>query len=529
VPVLKPCHFRLLAGALAACLWLPAGRAAGPATTNAATININTQTSTPLAAGFSGFNVPQLRNGVEYFDPKFVGAVAPLKPGMLRFPAGTASMAYDWGGDYAGHMNPTWMNELITGPPVLVGPNVAQILTSSQQLTQAKGGVWLAQFATFAANFGSPAVICFNSFTDTDPSSAQNMVVAAKTLGVNVEEWELSNEAYSFPLIYPTATDYAADMLSFFSGITASDPAATVGLFSSGPYGGASTHYAVWDNALAAYTPRYWNASSVHYYPINSTLNPKTTLELLNGYLAHATTDYINSYIVPLVGADTPVFLTEVNCCSTPNSNPFLTYLYNGIFLAEFAARMSSLPDVKAIGINSLYTDNYDTHGLIQSVDDFENYLIDQVTANPNYWTNTATNPDTQFQFYMSAPGLAMEVADQAINASTQTWPTTVTGGRTVPILGFDSQPIPAVYAQAYLGANGSHYLLIINKGQYSQGVIIQVNGAPLTGSLKLAYVSNSNPYIANSATAQNNVTVETATVASPFTVGPFSVTVVNW
>ena len=37
-----------------------------------------------------------LRNGVEYYDPKFVAAVTPLKPGWLRFPAGTGSMAYDW-------------------------------------------------------------------------------------------------------------------------------------------------------------------------------------------------------------------------------------------------------------------------------------------------------------------------------------------------------------------------------------------------------------------------------------------------
>ena len=49
------------------------------------TININTQTTTPIAAGFSGFNAPQLRNGVEYYDPKFVSAVAPLLPGWLRF------------------------------------------------------------------------------------------------------------------------------------------------------------------------------------------------------------------------------------------------------------------------------------------------------------------------------------------------------------------------------------------------------------------------------------------------------------
>ncbi len=489
-------------------------------------IDINTQTSTPLPAGFSGVNVPQLRNGVEYSDPKFVAAAAPLKGGWFRFPAGTASMAYDWN---AGHINTTWMNSLITGNPPLVSPSVVNILTASQQLTQAKGGVYLSDFSVFAKALGANAIICLNGFTDTNPGSSAQFAQAAQNLGLNVLEWELNNEPYLFPLIYPTATSYTSAMFNpYYTDVTSVAPTTTIGLFSAGLFPGTPANYSSWDNALAAYSPRYWNASSIHVYPITKIISTSDTVKTLNGVLAHGTADYINSYLIPLIGTNTPVFITELNCC-TPAASKFLSYLYNGIFLAEYIIRMSAVPNVKAIGINSLYTDNYDYHGLIQSVNDYESYLYAQIAANPNFYTNTATDPNTQFQFYTSAPGLAVEVANQAMYNSTQIWPTTVTGGSTVPILGYDGLPIPAIYGQAYMGSAGNHYLVITNKASQAKLVTIRLNGVNVTGTLNVATVANASPSAANTAQAQNNVQIQTLTATNPLQVGSYSVTTVSW
>jgi hypothetical protein len=249
----------------------------------------------------------------------------------------------------------------------------------------------------------------------------------------------------------------------------------------------------------------------------------------LNGILAHASNDYINSYVEPKVGADTPIFITEMNCCSIPKNNPFLTYLYNGIFLAEYTARLSAVPNVKAVGINQLYTENNDNHGMIQSMNDFESYLLSQLAADPNYSTNTATDPNTQFVFYTSAPGLAMAVANQAINSGTQIWQTTVTGGRTVAISGFDGNPIPALYAQAYRGKNGRPSLLITNKSAYAQGVTIQVDAVRVNAPLSMTYISSSNAAAANTAQSPNTVQIMTASPANPFNLGPYSVATVTW
>jgi hypothetical protein len=267
---------------------------------------------------------------------------------------------------------------------------------------------------------------------------------------------------------------------------------------------------------------------SNHIYPIVAAQSAQNTMWALNGILAHASSDYINSYLVPLFGANTPIYITELNCCSAQN-NKFLSYLYNGIFLAEYIARLSAVPNVKGVGVNSLYTDNTDYHGLIQSVDDFQSYLLSQVAANPDFSTNTATDPNTQYRFYTSAPGLAMEVANQAINSGAQVLPTTVVGGPTVAITGFDFNPILAIYAQAYLANNGSRYLLITNKSVQPQLVKIELNGAKVQATLSMTYVSNSNPLAANTARSPTNVRIQTIASSNPIRLAGYSVTTVTW
>jgi hypothetical protein len=166
---------------------------------------------------------------------------------------------------------------------------------------------------------------------------------------------------------------------------------------------------------------------------------------------------------------------------------------------------------------------------MICAVNDYEDYLMAQVVANPNYSTDTSTNPNTQYQFYYSTSGLAMGIVNRAINNSNATWPTTVVGGPTVPILGYDGNPVPAVFAQGYQGANGTHYLLITNKSGSSVPLALEVNGELLQATVTVSYISNASDTAQNTATAQNTVQVVTTTSPNPITVGPYSVTGVQW
>ena len=122
-----------------------------------------------------------------------------------------------------------------------------------------------------------------------------------------------------------------------------------------------------------------------------------------------------------------------------------------------------------------------------------------------------------------------MGIANLAINGSNATWPTTVTGGPTVPIEGYDGNPVPAVFAQGYQGTDGTHYLLITNKSSSSVPIAIEVDGDVLQSTVMVSYISNASDTAQNTATAQTNVQIVTTTSPNPITVGPYSVTRVQW
>jgi hypothetical protein len=492
--------------------------------TAVAVANINMTSTAPLAPGFSGFHDEYILNGVEYYDPKYIPFVQALKPGWLRYPGGTPSMAFDW---QAGHLNTTWVNNLCPE----VGSFGCEAMTRGQQLTQAKGGASLTNFAAFCQTLGATAIIDFNSWTDTNPNSSGLMVQAAQSAGLPVKEWELANEPYFYSEVFPTASSYASAMFTpYYTPINTTDSSSLVGLFYQGQFSGvANVNYAKWDNGMKAYTPHYWQGVSMHIYPItNETITTVNEEQTLNGFLAYGTNQYFNSYVTPLIGANTPLFLSEFNSDAF-STLAFESYIYNAIFLAEYIARVSTVPNLQGVGVTQLYIGNSFNQGIIRAVNDYENYLIEQVKINPNYSTNTATNPKTQFSFYFSTNALALEILNGAVNSSNATWPTTVSGGPTVPIQGYDGNPIPAVFAQGYQGTDGTHYVIITNKSSVSVPIGIEVNGLLGPASVTASYISSTSDTAQNTATAQTAVQIVNTTFTNPLTVGPYSVTSIQW
>jgi alpha-L-arabinofuranosidase len=98
-----------------------------------------------------------------------------------------------------------------------------------------------------------------------------------------------------------------------------------------------------------------------------------------------------------------------------------------------------------------------------------------------------------------------------------------------VPIQGYDGNPIPAIYSQAYQGDNGSNYLLITNKSAYPSKATIQIDGLTMARTLTVTSVSNSNKSVSNTASAPNTVQIKTVTSGNPVVIGPYSVTTVQW
>ena len=493
-----------------------------------AIVTVNTNAVTPLSPNLSGFNDAYLLHGVEYWDPKYVPLVQALKPGWIRFPGGTTSMAFDW---ETAHENTTWMAELANTIPL----PLYQGIEMAQELTQAKGGACLAggscvsDFATFVKTLGVDASVVVNGYTDTNPDTAGKMVSAAEGAGIDTIAWELDNEAYCCNKIFANPAAYlAAAYNPYYLNINSADPNALTAVSFIGQYSGDRS-IPSWDPGIESYSPHYWQGAVFHNYPITDTSISVTDEEqTLNGILAYGTTDYYTTYIQPIIGTGTPVFFTEMNS-DGHGILAFESYIYNAIYLSEWTARMSTIPQVKAVGIADLFLGNEYNEGTIRAVNDFQTYLIDQVLANPNFSTNTATDPNTQYQFYYSTVALAMEIVNQAINGSDGTWATTVNGGPTVPIQGFNGQPIPAIYAQGYQGTDGTHYVLIFNKSASSVQIALEADGTLLETTLAETYISSPSDSAQNTATNQAAVQIQTGTSSNPLTIGPYSVTRVQW
>jgi hypothetical protein len=98
-----------------------------------------------------------------------------------------------------------------------------------------------------------------------------------------------------------------------------------------------------------------------------------------------------------------------------------------------------------------------------------------------------------------------------------------------VPILGYDGNPVPAVFAQGYQGTDGTHYLLITNKSASSVPMAIEVDGNLLQSTVTVSYISNASDTAQNTATNQTNVQIVSTTSPNPITLGPYSVTRVQW
>jgi hypothetical protein len=474
-------------------------------------VNFVTTTATPLNRGFNGFN-SNLKNAVEYYDTNFQHILTTLSPGWLRFPGGTDSEAFDW---ESGEIVSAWVEALA------VNPNQYQygINLAAQPIVAGKGGSSFRDFANMAANVGGAKIIVsVNAFTDT-PESARDFAQYALRNHIPVAAWELANEPYTwtgFPgTFFTDATDYANKMKPYRDAIKAADPDAVVALY----FSEAGHPDATWDNALAGYSPKYWDAVTYHEYVYPGNL---TTFDDLmaaaNGNLFSRTTSHVTDYLMPRNESGVTYLISEVSP-SAGQGGVLLGTLYGGIYSAEFSLRMSTLPQVKYVA----------------SFQMLSNAGIDEANNNLNvveaaYSSGTTINTSgLNFGFFLSAQAAGEGVANEALHNSIGVYATTATGGATVPTDGGGS--IPAVYAQAYKGRNGKRYVVLTNKGASTAEAQIMQDGVLLTNQVQMTFVTGDYPGQLNSKPEPNNVQIHTHIVAIPgaVTIPPYSVVRLEW
>ena len=472
-------------------------------------VSFVTTNSTALNPGFSGFN-NGLKTAVEYYDTNFQRMVTMLSPGWLRFPAGTESEAFDWS---SGQMVQAWINALSKNS------YQSNIMENALPIVAGKGGSLFSDFAAMAAKVGgAKIVVSVNAYTDTT-NSVTAFAQYALTNHIPVAAWELANEPYTWiPYgLFTNGAEYAAQMKPFRDAIKAVDSNAVVALF----FSDAGNQNVGWDNSLANYTPRYWDAVTYHQYITPGSLtNFSDLMALANGNLVSNTTSYVTNYLMPLNNAGATYMITEQDAASG-HGGPLNGTLYGGIYSAEYALRMSTIPQVKYVASFQMLS----PAGIDVTNNNFH-------AANTAYNNGTTTNTaGLNFGFFLSAQAAGEAVADGALYRSTQVYATTTTGGSTVPTYGGGN--VPTVYAQAYQGGNGRRYLVLINKGASNLLVSIKQDGVTLgnadTNKFLEAFVTGSDPSMVNSNPPPNNVPIQIQTGGNPVTIPPYSVMRLEW
>jgi len=368
-----------------------------------AVIDIDTTTTTPVNPNFSGVNA-EAGFPVEYWDYRFNTLAAELGLGWVRFPGGAESDIYNW---QTGLEDPNWFApfaNLSAGP----GPNVVLNV-------EGKGGARLVDAANRANFLGVPLIICVNAFTDT-PQSAGQLAAWVKANNIRVTAWELANEAYLFPSFFATSSAYLDAMKPYRDAIKAVYPNAVVSIFARDPNSPAAS--SLWNQGIAAYSNKYWDAISIHHYlPQSAGAFSQWMADETGALLTLGDTLFAENLMA--LGPPGVKFLVTEFDPSIPN-DPATSVnsitdgtLWGGIYSAEYLMRLSTVPAVLHAGPHAIerYTgvsSSSDQSGPVQKAAQ-AGTSIDTLTLN--------------FGFYLSAQAVVLSVLNGVINNASQVNP----------------------------------------------------------------------------------------------------------
>ena len=466
-----------------------------------ATIDIDTTRTTPLHAGFSGFN-DEVVFPAEYFDYRLNNVAAQLSPGWVRYPSGLFSQAFNW---RTGLMVPSWVAQF-------QDTNVATLLSESVAWVNGKGGGSFADAATRAEFWGAQLIVSVNAYTDT-PESAGQMAAFAKANHIPVAVWELANEPYLYKQFFQTGADYAAKMKPYRDAIKAADSSAVVAIYFIDA--GDTVSKPAWDQSIAGYADKYWDAVTYHHYPPESTGAFSQWMADENAVLASRTSAYVTGYLAPLNPPGMKFLISEFlpsNDGLGSGSGLINGTLYGAIYAAEYVMRMSTVPSMLHVGMHALTG----TRGVYAAT---THYIDVQNAYNQGTTIDTLT---LNFGYYTVAQPLGLAVLNGVLRSAAQVDSTTVTGGATVTATGLGQ--IPALYAQAYTSATGQHSVVIANKSATAHQATLRVNGAAVSGTMPLEFIAGADPAAVNTAVNPNAVSVQSAASANAVTVPAYSV-----
>ena len=510
------------------------------------TIAVDRSGYVPLAPGFSGANIASPDTPVELNDPAVQAFVRPLQAGVTRWPGGKVDDDFLWetglipppaGSPTAktrpGVPSPIDILQQVFSPYPAIKFNgeVAKAITKLQPILAGKGGNPLGDrasgFGGFAGAIGASFVAVVNATTDTVPSIERLATTIARRR-LPVVAFELVNEPYFLvvpasdgpitlpprsPLVpgaYADGGDYLAKVKPYRDAIKRGfqaagvDPARAPVAIGAGFAADTSDFNRRWMADLAAYTQAHgawWDGVVFHFYPPESKSDDfPTKMTYANDALMLGTDPFIAAYRAANFSAGKPLFITEYDV--TLNDRAIEGSVYGGVFCAEYVGRMSRYPETAGVLLHELFSSS-DGIGVPDTAIDGTGDWRQKLAAAGAGGQVLDTTGRIQGLFY-TAQVLGAGIANAAVNASDRVYGTAVTGATgSVPTR--SATTLPAVFAQAYHGRDGSLHVLATNKGQEAKIAEVVVDGQVLSSrfTMDILAPTNGDPAESNGASSQ--------------------------
>jgi hypothetical protein len=294
-----------------------------------------------------------------------------------------------------------------------------------------KGGGSFVDGANRANFLNSKLIVCVNAFTDT-PQSAGQMAAFAKANQIPVAVWELANEPYFYTTFFQSGADYAAKMKPYYDAIKAADPTAVVAIFFIDA--GDTNPNPAWDQSIANYPNKYWDAVTYHHYPPQSTGAFSQWMADENAVLASKSAAYVTGYLAPLNPTGTKFLISEFlpsNDGEGSGSSVTDGTLYGAIYAAEYVMRMSAVPSMLYVGMHAL-TGTRGVNAANPHYMDVQNAYAQGTTIN-----TLALN----FGYFTEAQPQGLAVLNGVLRNAALVDTTAVTGGATVTATGLGQIP----------------------------------------------------------------------------------------
>jgi len=491
-------------------------------------------TGMPSRGHFAGTNMQLFSSGVMYTDTRMQALAATMDLGWVRFPAGTADDDYNW---TTGETPNSMLSQFYNNAP---GSDYNTMVTDQEIVGGKQDGISLTDFASFLGTQSTGAsethaIGVINTFTDST-SSAATLVSTSVNDGISTDVWELGNEpSYFTPSngsnFYQNATDYLGKVSQFSSAIKSAMPSAKVAVWVP-----PNATYA-WTTDTAKYSSPFWDELYTHSYPGASGSLPSNIpdtadneIAFYNGFLLNNTNSLVDAQLAPLFGGNSMLIeFSEYNM----GVNLLNPGLYNADFIAEYAMRFSSDSHVTNVGMHMLVGVTGQAQLAITTVNDDSSTLEAEYLQNKAPLNTTSYN----FKYFVTVPGLALQIINGVINTSSGVLPTTVGNSATATYYdsNFNAQTMPAIYAQAYSTTQGTYHVLLTNKSSESQSVSIVQDGTQVTQALTTRSIGAPNATTSqyaseqNTSSAQNTVTLTPGTASGTVTVPAYAVMDVSW